>query len=454
MHVGGQYGSQNLKQWGFWNSLGGQYGYPAADLQLRPWFYAWAVLARSFPAGAQPLLTPSTGIPGLRVAAARIPTAGGYQLSFAFVNDSDVARSLTLSVPTAAAPLSLARYDYFAGDQPLDANGFPAPVQTLAAVRLADGVNIQLPARGLVVLSSLRTGAPVALNNGHTVVLDQLTDWHHVTARTKGLMLDHGAPLQFNEDRSRATMTAKAKGTQALVYRASQITSFELKAYYRKALALRVSFSQDGSTWTPVTLTSTNPAPAVGGHSYLAELLPGEPVPAGTNRLKIELTGKGTEIGQVTIEAGRSGPGCLARGITAGQNSLAGITLGSSQRVVRGRYGTPSVRGARTSGYCVIGGGEVVVVFASHGGASLIASTAPGYRPGGIGPGSSVTSLRRRFRTGGLRSIRGRIFIATAPPGQLVFMTRNGVVEAVGLATNQLLGSARSLSRAVTLAGL
>ena len=162
MHVGGQYGSQNLKRWGFWNSLGGQDGYPARDLQLRPWFYAWSVLARSFPAGAQPLLTPSLGVPGLRVAAARIPDAGGYQLSFAFVNDSDVARSLTLAVPTAAAPLTLARYDYFGGDQPVDANGFPVPAQTLAGVQLARRADLQLPARGLVILSSLGIGAPVS----------------------------------------------------------------------------------------------------------------------------------------------------------------------------------------------------------------------------------------------------------------------------------------------------
>ncbi len=36
MHVGGQYGAGNLKRWGFWNSLGGQDGYPASDLTLAP----------------------------------------------------------------------------------------------------------------------------------------------------------------------------------------------------------------------------------------------------------------------------------------------------------------------------------------------------------------------------------------------------------------------------------
>jgi hypothetical protein len=52
MHTGGGYGAANLKKWGFWNSLGGQDGYPASDLELRPWYYAWSVLSRAFPAGS------------------------------------------------------------------------------------------------------------------------------------------------------------------------------------------------------------------------------------------------------------------------------------------------------------------------------------------------------------------------------------------------------------------
>ena len=135
--IGGPYGSQDLKQWGFWNSLGGQDGYPASDLQLRPWYYTWSVLARSFPAGSQPLVTPSSGISGLRVAAAKIPSAGGYALSFAVVNDSDASQSITLSVPSATGRLTLARYDYFDGERPTNADGFPVPAQILPNVRLA-----------------------------------------------------------------------------------------------------------------------------------------------------------------------------------------------------------------------------------------------------------------------------------------------------------------------------
>ena len=148
MHVGGQYGSQNLKQWGFWNSLGGQDGYPASDRQLRPWYYPWSVLARSFPAGSRPLLVPSTGVPGLRVAAAKIPNAGKYDLSFAVVNDSDAAR-----VDQAGRALGHCAGDagslrLFRGDRPTDASGFPVPKLVLQQVDLSRGVTLHLPSRG------------------------------------------------------------------------------------------------------------------------------------------------------------------------------------------------------------------------------------------------------------------------------------------------------------------
>jgi len=452
MHLGGGYGAENLKQWGFWNSLGGQDGYPAGDLQLRPWYYSWSILARNFPEGSQTLLTPSSGVPGLRVAAAKIAAAAGYYVSFAIVNDSDTPRSITLSVPSALAPLTLARYDYFAGDSPVDADGFPIPAQTLQDIQLSAGLSVELPSRGLVVLSSLQSGTPVKLSDGRRTLLDNLDDWSEVYARSKGLKLDRSDPPRFNYDPSRAT-TDKAKKVQYLIYRAGQISSFELKAYYNKALAPSVYRSQDGEIWTPVALASTNPAPTVGGHSYLAEILPGEPIPAGTNQLKIELRGKDTELGQVTIEAARAGPACLAQNVHAEADSLGGIPLGASQRRVRTLFGTPSVSSARTWHYCVIGGGEIVVVFAERR-VSLIASSAAAYRPGGIGPGSSVTDLRRRLSRDRLRSVGGRIFVATIKQTEVVFATRASQVRAVAIATPSVLASARALSLAIKRAHL
>jgi hypothetical protein len=301
MHTGGQYGSQNLKRWGFWNSLGGQDGYPASDLNPRPWFYSWSVLARSFPAGSQPLLIPTTGVGGLRMAAAKIPVGQRYALSFALVNDSGRRRAVTLRMPAAAEPISLARYDYFSGDRPVDANGFAVPVRNIRGARLSSGLTVTLPSRGLVVLSSVATGDAVALREGTHMLLDALGNWHAVAAHSKGLKLDHSARQRFDDDRSRAA--ARSTGTQSLVYRVGPLTSFKLKAYYRGALGLRVYVSGGRGSWRPIGLESTNPAPALAGHGwYLAELLPAAALPSGAMRLKVELLNRQTELGQASIE--------------------------------------------------------------------------------------------------------------------------------------------------------
>jgi hypothetical protein len=300
LHSGGRYGEKNLKRWGFWNSFGGQDGYPASDLRLRPWYYSWSVLARSFPAGSQALSAPSTVVPGLRLAAAKIPTAGGYDLSVAIVNDSDRSRSLSISVPSVRRRLTLQRYDYFAGDQPLDASGFPAPAQVMTGLRLSSGLTIRLPSRGLVVLSSI--GSRVAgLNGGGVTSIDNLDNWKQVLAHSTRLKLDRGTPTRFNGDRTRVTAT----GAQYLVYRVpSSFSGFELKAYYTKAAGIRAYGSPDGRAWRSIGLATTNPAPSVGGGGwYLAELFPGARLPPGMSQLKIVLTNTHTELSQVIINS-------------------------------------------------------------------------------------------------------------------------------------------------------
>jgi hypothetical protein len=302
MHVGGQYGSQNLKQWGFWNSLGGQDGYPASDLQPRPWYYSWSLLARSFPAGSEPLTAPSTGVAGLRVASARIPVPGGYALSFAVVNDSDSPRSLTLSMPAVNQPLTLARYDYYAGDRPVDSAGFPAPAHVLSNVNPARGVSIALPSRGLVVLSSIGYGT-VTVDGATQSVVDDLDGLRMAYAHSSRLEIDHSTPPLFNDDSSRLAVRPKTKTSQYVIYRAGRIASFEIKAYFRTRPGIQVYGSPDGRTWRAIPGAATNPAPSVGGHGwYLTDIFPNRPIPAGTTQLKVTLRATGTEISQVVIE--------------------------------------------------------------------------------------------------------------------------------------------------------
>jgi len=467
MHVGGQYGADNLKRWGFWNSLAGQDGYPASDLALRPWYYTWSVLSRAFPAGSEALVVPSTGVPGLRATAARIPDGSGFDLSLAVVNDSDTPRSITLTVPSVPGVLTLARYDYFSDQQVVDANGFAVPDQTVAA-RLSAGVTVSLPSRGLVVLTSLGFGAPVALSQGTQTLLDNLRDWRQTYAHTSGLKLDHSDAAQFNYASSRlmvsppANTKTRGKGgskskpkpkpkpapPQFFAYRSSQVTSFELKAYSTSATQVSVYGSEDGSVWAPIALASTNPAPAVGGRQMLSELLPAASLVAGVNRVKIVL-GRGTELAQVAMMGGRSGPACLAGAPAARANSLAGFLPGTGPAGVLGSIGPPGARSRLVWSYCVVGGGQLAVVFPRRGGASLIATTARGYRLGGVGPGASLASLQHRYGRAALRAVGRRLLVT--PTGD-VFVVGSGGVTAVGLVRRSVLAKPGALQAAIRLA--
>jgi hypothetical protein len=188
----------------------------------------------------------------------------------------------------------------------------------------------------------------------------------------------------------------------------------------------------------------------VGGHQLLSELLPASSLPAGVNRVKLVL-GAGTELAQVAIMGGRSGPACLARTPAARANSLAGFLPGTSPAGVLGSIGSPSIRSQFVWRYCVAGGGLLAVVFPRHGGASMIATTGRGYRLDGVGPGASLTSVQRRLASAGLQTV-GRHLLVT-PTGQL-FIIHAGRVTAVALVRRSVLAKPGALQAAVRLAAL
>jgi hypothetical protein len=455
MHTGGGYGAANLKQWGFWNSLGGQDGYPASDLQLRPWYYAWSVLSRAFPGGSQPLVLPSTQAAGLRIAADRIPDGTGSDLSVAIVNDSAKPETVTLTIPAVTGPMTLAQYDDFATDAPVDANGLPVPAQILHT-EPSTGISVALPSSGLIVLTSRGFSTPAALDQGTTTLLDDLHGWQQTYSHSAQLKLDTSAPARFNYAASRATPARKRPGT--IVYRALQMTSFDLDAYYAKRLGLQAFGSTDGVTWSPIALSFTQPAPAVGGHELLAQLLPARPLPAGTNRLKIELA-PGTELAQVQIAANRSGAACVSPTPGSGDsgangsagNSVAGLTPGRSRRSILDTFGVASTATARVWRYCTTTApGQLTIVFA-HGQAQLLGTTAAGFRLAGVAIGTPIGRLFRRDRKTGLTAAGQHLLIAATGA---IYVTRTRKVIAEALASPTLLAHPGALILAIKRAGL
>ena len=140
-----------FKKWGFWNSLADEIGHPE-DMNLRPWFFTWSLLSRSFPPGCTTLKTSETLAPGLRTLAATV----GEEISIALVNDSDAPQEIHFRVPGSKQISHLARYNYFPDEKLTDKNGFPLPKEILAKADLAAGLNVSLPARSVVIFSSVK----------------------------------------------------------------------------------------------------------------------------------------------------------------------------------------------------------------------------------------------------------------------------------------------------------
>jgi hypothetical protein len=164
------------KIWGFWSILGAEHGQPE-DEHMRPWYYTWALLTRAFPPGCETLSVGETGRDRVRVAAARIADEGKYHLSFAVVNNSDKPEAVRVVVPQASELTTLGLYEYFDADndnrvdawpQVVDAQGrdiFPSVTETLRDVDLASGLLVKLPSKGVVILTTLESGAPLALKD-------------------------------------------------------------------------------------------------------------------------------------------------------------------------------------------------------------------------------------------------------------------------------------------------
>ncbi len=141
---------KTLKVWGFWNTQGTAMGHPE-DEDIRPWFYTWSLMSRLFPRDTRILAVRQPGLPLMRVLAGAAPD--GRNLSVMLVNNTDEARTVTVSVP-GAGRRTLTKYHYFETDRPKDADGFAAPKEIIPQADLDSGVRVAMPSRGVVFLSA------------------------------------------------------------------------------------------------------------------------------------------------------------------------------------------------------------------------------------------------------------------------------------------------------------
>ncbi|TYP74744.1 discoidin domain-containing protein [Paenibacillus methanolicus] len=148
-------GSGQLKTWGFWNTVGDE-----ADRALRPWYDPMAMLSRYCPRGSRIVYASDSGVPGVRAAAAVIPaTDGGGHLTLVVVNHREEEQRIRLVVPDAAGRAVLRGYQYREDERTADAAGYPAPAFRIEDADLAEGMEMRLPGRSVLLLTTLEAGA-------------------------------------------------------------------------------------------------------------------------------------------------------------------------------------------------------------------------------------------------------------------------------------------------------
>jgi hypothetical protein len=193
-HTGGGYGSDNLKEWGFWNSYGGQDGYDPADADPRPWFYTWSLLAKFLAYGGQTVsVANDKSVSGVRVAALKKANLGAWDFTFVVVNDSDTPRAINIVVPGASA-CTMQQYNYQSGDAPnypVDGNKLPRPVGTYT-FNLGSGFIVTPQARSVYVFTTFGAGTPAAVPppsvpTGRTIWLKAGVNGNYVSAWLGGV---------------------------------------------------------------------------------------------------------------------------------------------------------------------------------------------------------------------------------------------------------------------------
>jgi len=143
-------GSDTLKVWGFWNSLGSAMGRPE-DEHPRPWFYVWSVTSRLFP--AKSVIVGASRLEKTPVRSTTGCSPDGKQLSMMLVNDSTTSQEVLVRVPGRPAG-DYKLYRYTEGNLFTNADGLAMPAETQLHLDIAKGWQIMIPAQSVLWLTT------------------------------------------------------------------------------------------------------------------------------------------------------------------------------------------------------------------------------------------------------------------------------------------------------------
>lgn len=136
MHTIGDLGDKNqLKVWGFWNSLGTELVGDQKEEAVRPWFFTWSLMCRYFTPGMS-IFNPENDslYPDLRVVAGK----DGDEATLALLNASDSMYTFRLKMEVSGSR-DFDIYSYTQSGYKTDENSFPVPESETSAKKIASG---------------------------------------------------------------------------------------------------------------------------------------------------------------------------------------------------------------------------------------------------------------------------------------------------------------------------
>jgi hypothetical protein len=147
----------------------------------------------------------------------------------------------------------------------------------------------------------------------------------------------------------------------------------------------------------------------------------------------------------------KAGSRCVPRRLAVGPRGVGKLRLGASRDGVMAALGEPAARTRNAFGWCVTGGGAVVVSFDKGGKARLVATTAQGHSFRGLGARDRAGTLRRAFGKG--PRVRGT-FRRSRHSTRVLFNVEHKRIRYVAVVDGRALKSRTRMEQLLRNAGL
>ncbi len=136
---------EDIKVWGFWNTMGTDVFNDPSQEEIRPWFYSTSLMTRYFPSGCSTMELTLPQLEGVYAAA----NLNGDKKTVAMVNYSNNDYTLTL---TNFNMTNAKEYLYQENNLKVDGNGLPLPQSE--NLEIGNNHQVQLPAQSFILITN------------------------------------------------------------------------------------------------------------------------------------------------------------------------------------------------------------------------------------------------------------------------------------------------------------